>query len=239
MNCWPLLLEYKADIHVKNNDGYSLLHSIATKKNSLPFLELLIDHNLDINEQDTHGDTPLLLASDGYADNLRFLLEHNADINIRNFLGETPCHIAIHCEDTKCLELLLSHHPNLKHVDHFGDNVIESVARSGKEVCLRLLLDHTNQNLDTALYVAIENGHKSCAEMLLEHGANINAGPTTVLYYVSRMGKYDEMKWLLEKGADPNVKNLNGERPYHGASLNGHTECLRVLLASMIYQYVD
>ncbi len=59
----------------------------------------------------------------------------------------------------------------------------------------------------------------------MDYGANINSGPINVLYTAVRMGKIDDVRWLLEKGADANVKNSNGERPYHGAALNGHAEC--------------
>lgn len=205
-------------------------------------LEFLISHNLGIDDQDNEGNTPLHFAADGYVHNVQSLLDHKANINSINVRGETPCHIAVYGGHVECLRILLSYHPNLAGTDWVGTNVIHSAAQNGNASCLRLLLDFDRSLIDaltnadcecnlqfrercgssttntsqTALILALNNGHKECAEILLDYGANINSGPINVLYTAARMGKIDDVRWLLEKGANANVKNSNGERPYHG-----------------------
>lgn len=86
------------------------------------------------------------------------------------------------------------------------------------------------------LYPEREGDMVAIAEMLLERGADVNAGiPAYVgsdhllstLYFA--MGHANNMplaRWLLEHGADPN----DGESLYHSTEL-GHHEGLRLLLA--------
>ena len=73
------------------------------------------------------------------------------------------------------------------------------------------------------------------AELLLAHGADVNAGApayvgsehmlSTLFYAVGHAGNMPMTRWLLEHGADPN----DGESLYHSTEL-GHREGLDLLL---------
>lgn len=41
------------------------------------------------------------------------------------------------------------------------------------------------------------------------------------------------VKWLLQNNANPHDKNSEGLLPFQGATLNGHLQCLQILLDAM------
>jgi ankyrin repeat protein len=73
-------------------------------------------------------------------------------------------------------------------------------------------------------------------EQLVDAGAGVNTsvpvpegvdgGMLSVLYFACESNNVAVVRWLLERGADPN----DGESVYHAAQ-NGHLECLDLLLA--------
>ena len=86
----------------------------------------------------------------------------------------------------------------------------------------------------TPLHSSILAGHTSIAELLLAHGAKVNAPGTysaTPLYVAVRHGRLDAAKWLLDHaGADVNSQRADGQTALHSAALNGHLDAVRVLL---------
>ena len=46
----------------------------------------------------------------------------------------------------------------------------------------------------------------------------------------AKRGLVNVVRLLLDKRADPNVKNSDGETPLHHAALEGHSEVIRLLL---------
>jgi len=74
----------------------------------------------------------------------------------------------------------------------------------------------------TPLYLAAGNGRLDFTQMLLEHGAAINARTTLVgevpLHNASSRGHVDVVRLLLEHGAAPNLSNRGGNTPSDVAS---------------------
>lgn len=75
---------------------------------------------------------------------------------------------------------------------------------------------------------------KAAAELLLEAGADVNAGNAqglTALHWAAFRGFADIAAMLLDKGADPNARGGPGVTPLMQASMNGHAEICSLLLA--------
>lgn len=90
----------------------------------------------------------------------------------------------------------------------------------------RLLLERgANPNDGESVYHAAERNHQECLELLTEFGADLSACHShwgnTPLYFLAGYKTFSPlyesseqgMQWLLEHGADPNVRSLVGTGP--------------------------
>ena len=50
-------------------------------------------------------------------------------------------------------------------------------------------------------------------EILVENGAQLNAEKQAPIFFAVAFGDIDRIKWLIEKGANPNVKDSYGHSP--------------------------
>ena len=61
--------------------------------------------------------------------------------------------------------------------------------------------------------LAVQNGHRACAERLLSAGARVNTKPPgyhwrgTALHAAVWHGEVGMVEWLLDRGADPAVRD--------------------------------
>src|SRR5262249_38526462 len=135
------------------------------------------------------------------------LLKHGADINLQDDLGRSAVSCAL--DSGPILKLLLEAgaKPDLK----LGDG----------QTPLLLALQMTSRT--------------DAAELLLTHRANVNfqskTGRTPLLVAVLVNSK-EVVQKLLDKGADPNLKSLEGFSALQIAASLGQTNIMSVLLAN-------
>jgi ankyrin repeat protein len=103
----------------------------------------------------------------------------------------------------------------------------------------RLVTKHPDQvnarggHLLAPLPAALYKGHFRLANLLHEHGADVDCRDTikrTPLHSASIEGSVDVMRWLLNHGADANARNHFGSTPLHRAAANTQIEGVQVLL---------
>lgn len=85
----------------------------------------------------------------------------------------------------------------------------------------------------TALHEASRNGHTEITELLLNHGASVDAVSLrgrTPLHCAAYKGFVEPVKVLLAHGANYNLHSFDGRTALHDAALMGHTEVAIVLL---------
>jgi hypothetical protein len=104
-----------------------------------------------------------------------------------------------------------------------------------------LLVDHPELDVNeykhkygcTALHRACNNGHAACAQLLVDHKADVNAKGnrgSTALHGASSRGFMDCVKLLVQSGADVNGVTNYGFTPLMGAVYDGHVDVAQYLL---------
>ena len=93
---------------------------------------------------------------------------------------------------------------------------------------VKTYLDHqVNADLSAGLALACMNQHKEIANYLIDQGADINAEwslhePATILHHLAFFGKLDMVQFLIERGADPTIKDFRYQSDALGwAEYNG------------------
>lgn len=132
--------------------------------------------------------------------------------------------------------------------DNNGNTLLMRAAINGKEAVLRCLLakgaDLEAMNAIssmTPVLHAIRNCHSAAAMCLLKHGANHNVTEHNGrhgIHMSAGSGVKQTLSFYIDKGyielemGDPCSRSTRGLRAIHIAVLEGHEECVKVLLAS-------
>ena len=105
-----LLLDYGASADVRDDYGFTPLHTAAVRGRLAAFLYLVLELHADVNVQDVEGTTPTDMASQGWTEDppevVEFLLEHGGDVKARVDRGETTYELAWAEKKEKIQELL-------------------------------------------------------------------------------------------------------------------------------------
>lgn len=194
-NCFDLLLERNANVHVADMWGCTAYHCARYVKDSY-FAEKLLE--LGASERCRYVAQRELLAkgiepcqyesrliADAAADKtdlLPLLLEAGVDINARDAQGRTALIRAVMMDSTHARDMLLSAGAdvNRKNVSD-GSTPLLYAAMWGYEDSVRALLAVTDIQVDipnntkcTPLHHAARSGHLKCLELLIHAGADIH-----------------------------------------------------------------
>ncbi len=86
----------------------------------------------------------------------------------------------------------------------------------------------------TAVHFAAQEGQLALTKLLVKAGSDLEATSSrkgcTPLHLAAGRGHSEVMSALIDAGANPNSRMLDGGTPIHGAVQDGHLEAMRVLL---------
>lgn len=158
----------------------------AAKFDNVSEVSLLLKKGVNPNTVDANGNPMLILAIRDNSTNVIDLLlsNKNIDVDLSNKSGETPLMMASIDGNLPLVKtLVLGHKAQL---DHIGW---------------------------TPLHYACAKGHLEVAQFLVANGAivdSLSVGNTTPLMMAVQSGNEQLVKFLLDKGADLQLKNNNG-----------------------------
>ena len=104
--------------------------------------------------------------------------------------------------------------------------------KGGWHTLSRMILDEDRDG-QTALHLAVENGHIHIVEECLENGANVNhynVNLITSMHLAATSGKLEIVKVLVEHDANIEATNWLQETPLHRAALFNRVNIVQYLL---------
>ncbi|KAL6061854.1 early endosome antigen 1 [Balamuthia mandrillaris] len=228
------LLEAGVDVNIRSEKQKLTPLISAACCGSLGAVKTLIKAGADIDAQSSTGNTALMLAIDrGKIDVAVTLIEGGANLEIKGQKGWTALHNAASGGDKGYKEVAEALLKAGASVDALSETMLtplhEAAGKSLVEI-VKLLVDAgadvnaKDKFNNTPLRMCASNAQsfatlesfKQTVELLLAAGADINAGTTintTSLHSVVKWGNVEAVRFMLAKGADPNIKTTKGELP--------------------------
>jgi ankyrin repeat protein len=147
-----LLLEYKPDMDLQNDEGFTAFH-IAVDMNLPKIIKLLINHTQDFSITDYNDYTILNSACvNENIEVIKYILHNTEDpksmINFKNISGDTSLHSAVFIGDNEeIVKLLLKYNANLK-IKNTEEKTALDIALSSKKSKFAKLLLNYNENIN-------------------------------------------------------------------------------------------
>ncbi len=192
----------------------------------------------------TIDDALIKASKNGDFSKVRQLFTEGAQANVKNRLGVTPLLAAAMGGHTAIVQMLVEHDAKV--------NAVPAGLREWALSAARIALDEEEITQaaargDTALIIAVRQGHTDTARYLLDHGADINRvnrQNESALFVAAELGRTDIIRALLSKGADPNATEKENRTSSFTVALstigrntvlikaaqNGQTEVTQILL---------
>ncbi|XP_077366436.1 ankyrin repeat and SOCS box protein 2-like isoform X2 [Festucalex cinctus] len=217
-----LLLNHGAAVNAKCFQGWTALHE-ATCRNNVEICQMLLKAGGKHSPADSYGITPLFTAAQsGQVASLRLLVKHGADINVQAADGSTALHEAAKNGHVEIVDFLLSQKADANMAGKGGLLPLHVAARKGSQTIVSMLIPVTSKARVrrtgiSPLHVAAEHNRDDVLETLIQAGFHVNAQlcaersrlyedrRSTALYLAVANYNVDNVRLLLDAGADPNL----------------------------------
>ncbi|TAQ84511.1 hypothetical protein B7494_g7175 [Chlorociboria aeruginascens] len=218
--------QYRTNWHYSFPKHFGPLHVIAYW--GLDKIFILSEKDIDVNSQDSYGETALQLAAKhGHMSVTQLLINKGVDVNIINKNGETALYWAARNGHKVIIKLLLLNGANVLTKDNEGWTALDWAVVGGDDEVVKMLLDSgvdmnaENGGRHKALYLAADEGQNLTVQMLLESGADVNAQDwlgSSALDFAVAPGHEKAAQVLLQQGANVKSVDIYGNTALHWAS---------------------
>ena len=216
------------------------------EKKQLETLKKIIEDGGDINEPDSSGFPPLVLACwDGYIEVVKFLIQAGAKLDSKDTDGRTGLMQASYNGYLDIVKLLVEAGASVDQDSNHGETALMAACNQGQfelntEIVKFLITSGASVNKEdhegnTALiWVTDHNGSFPIVKELIKAGADVNHQNkygVSALLNATRYGEFDSVKELIKEGANLNVQtDEGGATPLMIASKNGFNNIIEVLI---------
>ncbi|PLW47696.1 hypothetical protein PCANC_04828 [Puccinia coronata f. sp. avenae] len=180
-------------------------------------------------------------ASAGRLRLIRQAIEHKVPVSTPDVYGRQPLHYAAMNGFAHACQLLLSYSADPYCVDHDGYTPLIYSVTKGRVNCVRILLD-SGISLEPVkhagllpLSLACQHGHEDIALLMLKRGSQVLANQEGMWpqHLAAREGHAALLRLLADAGANMDERDTFSQwTPLFHAASEGHTECVKALIAS-------
>eukprot|EP00347_Sterkiella_histriomuscorum_P019677 403340709 len=250
-----LIDEAGADPNIMN-DTYKNALLLATKRNQLNVVDMLIQRNVDINVTDNNGCNSLhLAASGGFLEMCETILLHRAkllrmnkeavvfDIDCLDDVSLTPLMKASINGHLEIVKLLLKFGANPRKKNKRQESALAlACMQENTAICERLIIAKADVNevdfrkRTPLLKCARHNSQSDILQMLLKAGARTDIADeegSTPMHFAAMRGTVEVGMFLINLGANPYARNRKGFVPYE---LTGREEVKAAFMVCALCQ---
>ena len=205
--------------------------SWATMMGEIEAAKLLIEHGADLNVRQEDGGTPLHIAVTlGRAEIAELLIKEGADVDAKNRGGQVPAS-GLHIP-WGMLKFMMG---------MFDIKLEQKEVEAGRAKIAKMLnveFVSRPQRAANDVWDAAFIGDFDMVKKAVSDGLDVDArNPVSgdpLLFTASLMGHTDIVSFLLEKGADINIQNRDGNTSLHAAAFLGRADAAELLLKHSI-----
>lgn len=231
------LLEIGVDVNAQDLNNETVLMLIVKKENKLNYLETLLDYSPDLNVQNNHKSTALHLACMfKNVEAAQSLINEGADIFLKSVQQTTPLLAAAQNGSFTIVQLLIDKGANVHDLDYYGKDVLMSAVNQPEakkeeiegyfQICQKVIeqdpnvVNYVAPGGITSIFMASMYQRTDIVKLLLDNGADPNVehsystiSKMTPLHWAMQARNVDMANALLEKNANINVPNSDGNTP--------------------------
>ena len=250
-----LLIANRADVNILTDQHkQTALHLAGGANANLDIIRILLDNGVEPNTKDIMGETALYptLANSGNLDILRLLIEHGIDINSIDIKGNTILHLAALFDNVEDIIFLIKNGCNPLAINLVGETPAD-IVKDGKPVSelsaqelsileLFELMSYTGisvNNFEFLFRVFVE-GRTDLIKFSIIKGRfdslstfRYPKNGNTIIHVAAFRGDCELLKDLLKRGMNVNIRNAEGDTPFHLAAKsvsNNRMKILKILL---------
>ena len=174
------------------------------------------------------------VAADGDIDQVRMLISKGADVNAENEEKKTPLHYAAQTGKMEVVQMLVEAGADVNAMGNNDWPPLCIAAENNHIAIAEYLIAHgANVNAPEGRTTLQEAPYSSSIEMvklLIDKGADVNAGPWTALHGAVDEGRSDIAELLIQNGADVNTKR-RGNTPLYYSIQKNDSDMTKLLVA--------
>ncbi len=213
------LVEGGLDPLGENDKGENYLH-LSVKKSNMELIEIFISKGLDINSVDKMGRTPLFFAAE-FSDVkiFKFIVIKGGDVSLKDKEGKTCLDYAKKVKNQEVIEFTEGY---LKRKHGPGEEESDSGAEEKKSALMESV-EKSKENQDSK--------KKGAAEFNVNDKNEKGMNPAMIL---SLKGDLDNLKLVLDKGCNPNLRDYSGKTCLIYAVIANHKDIVEYLLEKKV-----
>lgn len=240
-----LLLEKGAATGCSTRLGGDCPLHLAAQGGHVEAISVLCEFGANINiRSGNRGYYPIHYAARfGHAEVISLLHKKGATIDALDNLSQTPLLYAVWQDQIQAVSLLCEYGASVNHAMRSGMHILVAAAARGRADIVSILCQKgADVQIDMDAYAffscaslleAAKGNHNEVAQVLLDHGANIDVQNKeegwTPLHNAADQGHKEMVKLLLEKGANRKVTAKDGQTARALARKKGHREVCKML----------